>query len=200
MDHPFFSVIMPVHNSAEFVRKALDSIRDQTFKDYELIVVADACVDNSAEIAREYGALVIEVNYETDGLARNDALDIARGEWVLFIDDDDWFLHEYVFQQIHDNVGRHNEDIMLFSFVWKGRGYTKQMPGQRYIAIWNKCWRRSFIGDTRFPPKKYWNDVEFNNDCFNKNPRCYYWDMPLYYYNYLHVGSNSWKQKEGLIE
>ena len=200
MDHPFFTVIMPVHNSAAFMRKALDSVAEQTFKDYELIVVADSCTDNSADIAREYGATVLEVNFETDGLSRNSALDIAKGEWILFIDDDDWFLHEYVFQQIHDNVGRHNESIMCCSFIWKGRGYTSQTPGRHYIAIWNKVWKREFIGNTRFPPKKYWNDVEFDRDNFAKGPACYYWDMPIYYYNYMRPGSNSWKQKEGIIE
>ena len=54
MGAPFFSVIVPEHNSAEFMRKGLDSIRDQSFTDYELIVVCDACSDNTAEIAREY--------------------------------------------------------------------------------------------------------------------------------------------------
>ena len=200
MDHPFFSVIMPVHNSADYMRRALDSIKEQTFTDYELIVVADACEDNSADIAREYGAKVIEVNYHTDGLSRNAALDIATGEWILFIDSDDWFLHEFVFKQISEMVGRHDEDILLCSFIWKGVGYASQSEHQHYIAIWNKVWRRSFIGDTRFPEKRYWNDVEFDRDNFRKNPKCVIWDMPIYYYNYLHEGSNSWLQKQGIIE
>lgn len=200
MDHPFFSVIMPAHNSADYIRHGLDSIKIQSFKDYELIVVADACTDNTADIAREYGATVLEVNYETEGPSRNAALDIATGEWILFIDDDDWFLHEYVFQQLAEAAGRHGEDILLFSFIWKGRGYTSQTNARRYIAVWNKCWRRSFIGQTRFPSIKYWNDVQFDQDNFNKAPRCYCWDMPMYYYNYMRPGSISWKQKEGLIE
>lgn len=199
MDHPFFTVIMPVHNSAGFMRKALDSIKEQTFTDYELIVVADACTDNSADIAREYGATVLEVNFETDGLARNAALDIAKGEWILFIDSDDWFLHEYVFQEIANKVCALKEDLVLCSFVWKDRGYTRQLD-RHYIAIWNKVWRRSFIGETRFPPKKYWNDVEFDKKMFDKRPNVYCWDFPIYYYNYMFKGSNSWLQREGIIE
>ena len=199
MDHPFYSVIMPVHNSAGFMRKALDSIKEQSFTDYELIVVADACTDNSADIAHEYGAKVIEVNYETDGLARNAALDVAQGEWVLFIDSDDWFLHEFVFQHIYDEIHNCNADIVLCSFIWKDGGYTRQ-DKKRYIAIWNKVWRRRFIGDTRFPPKKYWNDVEFDAEMFRKYPNCAVLDTPIYYYNYMFPGSNSWKQREGMIE
>ena len=199
MDHPFFTVIMPVHNSAGFMRKALDSIAEQSFVDYELIVVADACSDDSADIARGYGATVLEVNYETDGLARNDALDIAQGEYILFIDSDDWFLHEYVFEEIAGFTERHKEDVILCSFVWKDRGYTRQM-NQHYIAIWNKVWKRSFIGETRFPSRKYWNDVDFDKAMFDKRPNVISWDFPIYYYNYMFEGSNSWKQREGIIE
>ena len=53
MSNPFFSVIVPMHNSAAFMRRGLDSIREQTFTDYELIIVCDACEDNTADIARE---------------------------------------------------------------------------------------------------------------------------------------------------
>ena len=58
-DKPFFSVIVPAHNSAAWIRKGLDSIRAQVWDNYELIVVCDACTDNTAEIAREYTDKVI---------------------------------------------------------------------------------------------------------------------------------------------
>ena len=61
MSKPFFSVIVPEHNSAEFMRKGLESIKAQSFTDYELIVVCDACEDNTAEIAREYTDKVFEI-------------------------------------------------------------------------------------------------------------------------------------------
>ena len=51
-----FSVIIPAHNAAGHIRKALDSVRSQTFRDYELIVVCDSCTDDTQEIAEEYGA------------------------------------------------------------------------------------------------------------------------------------------------
>ena len=88
---PFFSVIVPEHNSAEFMRRGLDSIRMQTFKDYELIVVCDSCEDRTAEIAREYTDKVFEIQAKRCGFARNKGLDEATGEWILFMDDDDWF-------------------------------------------------------------------------------------------------------------
>ena len=51
MSNPFFSVIVPAHNSAEFIRKGLESIKNQEFDDYELTVVCDACTDDTAEVA-----------------------------------------------------------------------------------------------------------------------------------------------------
>ena len=89
-----FSIIMPAHNAAGFFKKALDSIEMQTYKDYELIVVCDACEDNTEEIARSYNAKVYSVDYKNEGPTRNFGLDKASGEWILWIDDDDWWLHE----------------------------------------------------------------------------------------------------------
>lgn len=95
-----FSIIIPAYNSAGYIRKALDSIQIQSFTDYELIVVCDSCTDDTRAIAEEYGAKVEEVDCHCDGGTRNRGLDIAQGEWILFMDDDDWWLHEYVLEQL----------------------------------------------------------------------------------------------------
>lgn len=198
-NQPFFSVIIPAHNSAEWIRKGLDSIRAQVWDNYELIIVCDACTDNTAEIAREYTDKVIITEFGLDGKARNAGIDAARGHWVLFMDDDDWFLHEYVFLQLALMAGKHGEDMLAFSFIWKGRGYASQEK-KTYIAVWCKCWDRQFIGDTRFSDRPYWSDVDFMKSIMEKNPRIYRWDMPMYYYNYLRPHSISWRQKQGEIE
>lgn len=203
MNEPFFSIIVPAHNSAGFIRKCLDSIRCQTYDQYELIVVCDACTDDTAKICREeYRAHVIETDFGLDGLARNAGIEAARGDWVLFMDHDDWWLHDYVLQMLADEISRtwaDNVDVILFNFIWKGRGYYSQTR-VRYIAVWNKCWRRTFIGDTRFPDTPYWSDVEFNDLMFAKNPRYRSFDRYLYYYNYLMPGSISWRKEQGEIE
>ena len=85
MNKPFFSVIVPAHNAAGRIRKLLDSIKMQTFDDYQLIVVCDDCQDNTAEIAREYTETVLEVGWHSCGKTRNLALNYAVGEWVLSI-------------------------------------------------------------------------------------------------------------------
>ena len=201
MVNPFFSVLVPSHNGMPHITKLLDSIVNQTYTDYELIVAADACDDDTAIIAREYGAEVIELNNHSEGKTRNALLSPASGEWILWADDDDWFLHEYVFDQLALMAGQHDEDILFFSFIFKGRehGYTEQTPTRSFFAVWNKCWRRSIVEGCFCPDVAYGADVGFTKSVYQKDPKRYYWNMPMYYYNYMRPGSLTWKYKHGEI-
>ena len=154
---PKYSLILPAHDAADRISKTLDSIRAQVYKDYELIVVCDACSDNTADIARDYGAIVETVDFHNAGPTRSAGLDIATGEWILFTDDDDW--------------------------LWP--------------AVWNKAWRRTAIGDTRFPTA-YPDDWFFHVEMMNKGLRIKALDMPLYYYNYWRPGSVSYERERDL--
>ena len=193
-----FSVIIPAHNEQEVIAKALSSIRQQTFKDYELIVVCDSCTDNTKVIAESYEAKVIEVNVHSSGAARNAGLDVAQGDWILFCDADDWYLHEYAFEILAEKIGRVNEDVLVFSLIWKNVGYgpTRSPKGTIYPHVANKCWRRSTIGNMRFPANTgvVGEDALFWDRMTNKGIRISEWDMPLYYYNYLRSGSKSFQQ------
>ncbi len=191
MGKPFFSVIVPAHNSELYLAKCLRSVKMQEFKDYELIVVCDACTDSTAPLARVYADRVIETNYGMDGLARNAGIDAAEGYWLIFMDDDDWFLHEYVFQQLHDAAIDTDVDMLVFDFIWKGRGYYRNEGGRTNIAVWSKCWRRSFVGDTRFPAIPFTSDEPFMQEIIAKKPRALFMKVPMYYYNYMRKGSQT---------
>lgn len=188
-----FSIIIPAYNAAGHIRKALDSVACQSFKDYELIVVCDSCTDKTELIAGKYTDRVIRINEHNDGMSRNAGLDAAKGDWILFLDDDDWFLHEYVFDQIAVRTELTEVDVICFSFIFKNMGYAHPLSngGNLWPAVWNKCWRRSFIGDTRFPNVYSISDLYFSNAMFEKHPRIDIWDMPMVYYNYLRPGSIS---------
>lgn len=204
MSKPFFSVIVPVHNAEDRMRRCLDSIKMQTFTDYELIIVCDDCGDNSAEIAREYTGIVLEVDFGKAGLARNAGLDIANGEWILFADDDDWFLYPYVFENIADALAANECDVMAFGFIWKMDNHNKLIPplqsqknGYPWIAPWTKAWRRSFIGDHRFPAWKHSDDLGFAEEMYPLIRTLCCSNFPIYYYNYMHEGSIQWKLAHG---
>lgn len=201
MKEPFFSVIVPCHNSEMFMRKGLDSIRNQDFQDYELLIVCDRCEDNTVDIAGEYirpgtyDTLCL-VSYGRAGLSRNAALDVARGEWVLFMDDDDWYFPG-AFQVLHDELTRQtNIDVLAYGFEWKDRGPTLQSKNNIKTAVWNKAWRREFIGQERFPDWFHTDDLGFARKMHPK-ARFGFLSMILYYYNFMRPGSVSDRIRSG---
>ena len=201
MNKPFFSVIVPEHNAAEYMRKGLDSIRSQTFTDYELIIVCDSCTDNTAEIAREYTDKVYEIDAKRCGFARNKGLDEANGEWILFMDDDDWFMDTMVFQTLADTVGKQDEDILAFSFFWKGHGVKQNTVNHLWTAVWNKAWRKEFIDriGARFPDWIHSDDEGFSRITHHR-AKIAFLNQCLYYYNFMRPGSLTWQIDQGLLD
>jgi len=196
-----FSIIIPAHNSESYIRRGLDSIKSQTFKDYELIVICDSCTDQTEAVAKEYGAITERVGFGRDGLTRNQGLSHAQGDWVLFMDDDDWWLHEYVLEQLDKKLTESpNIDVLCFSFIFKGWKYATPLGnrGNHWTAVWNKCWRRDFIQGCKFSNEWSVSDVTFHRQVFAKNPIVLDWDMPMYYYNYLRKGSISERDHHGI--
>ena len=194
---PFFSVIVPAHNAADRIRRGLSSILRQTFDDYELIVVCDDCQDDTAEIARCYTNKVFEVDWHSCGKTRNKGLEEATGKWVLFMDDDDWWQDDSAFMIIaHACKASDDFDVLAFSFTFGANGPAVQYPGHLYIAIWNKAWKRSFIGDTRFPEVPHSDDVGFAEQLHPK-AKIKFISENLYYYNYLRPGSITQKLQSG---
>lgn len=199
MNKPFFSVIIPAHNSEAFISKCLESVKMQHFTDYELIVVCDDCQDKTATVARQYADRVIKTNHGTDGLARNTGIEFSLGQWLLFLDDDDWWLHEYVMDEIYQTI-RHfggEIDLVVFDFIWKGRGYYSNQADRVNIAVWSKAFRRGFLGETRFPSIRFTSDVPFMDEIISKQPRCVALHKLMYYYNYMREGSQTEEHTRG---
>ncbi len=96
------SVIIPAYNAAWCVRRAIDSVLAQSFRDFELIVVDDGSTDDTSEILRSYGTLIRIVSKPNGGLssARNAGIAAAHGEYVAFLDADDGWLPEKLSRQV----------------------------------------------------------------------------------------------------
>lgn len=86
-----FSIIIPVYNVEKYLKKCLDSVKNQTFKDYEVLVVDDGSTDKSKEIAKKYNLTLIESDHVGVSSARNMAIKKAKGEYLVFLDSDDWW-------------------------------------------------------------------------------------------------------------
>ena len=200
-EKPLFSVIIPMHNCAEFMRKGLEQIRKQSFQDYELIMVCDRCTDNTVEIAKAYirpdhNDKVLIADHGKAGMSRNDGLDVAQGEWILFADDDDWYL-DGAFQMIAESVkGRDEFDILAYGFEFKGLGTKLQSNSRVYPAVWNKAWRRAFIGEERFPDWEHTDDLGFARKMHPKARFLFLYEV-LYYYNFMRQGSVSDRIRAG---
>jgi len=198
---PFFSIIIPTHNGEERIERALQSIKSQTFTDYEILVVCDDCTDKTEEVARTYNAKVVVGTYNRDGLARNAGINASMGEWIMFVDDDDWLLHEYCLEQLADAVKLHDVDVVDFDFVWKGEGVKTPSEAERYVMVWCRIWRRSFIGKNRFNDIPYGSDKEFFIRKIQNNPSVRIFDLhsTIYYYNYMREGSLSWHEHKKIL-
>jgi glycosyltransferase involved in cell wall biosynthesis len=116
--NPLVSVIVPVYNCRRYLGEAIDSVLRQTYKPVELIVVDDASDDGSADVAGSYGAAVRYASQPRSGggAARNRGVELARGEFLAFLDADDRFLPDKLHRQMK-TLGSDGDLDMVFGHV-----------------------------------------------------------------------------------
>jgi len=124
------SVIIPVYNVEKYLKKCLDSICNQTLKDIEIICVDDGSSDSSLEILQQYEAKdsrvkVLTQSNQKQGAARNNGISIAKGEYLGFIDSDDWIDLDY-YEQLYNSAKTFDCDIAIADYIRIGNGTTKK--------------------------------------------------------------------------
>lgn len=102
MQAPLVSVVVPVYNGAKYLRDACDSVLSQTYHPLELILVDDGSTDDSPRIIASYGDRVVSIRQDNGGVsaARNAGIQAARGVFLAFLDQDDWWLAEKIEKQV----------------------------------------------------------------------------------------------------
>ena len=113
------SVVLPVFNGGRYIEKAIDSVLSQSLDDFELIIVNDGSTDNTLEIINGFNdKRIILINQENrgPGAARNRALEIVRGEYVMFLDSDDWFFDD-AFETAYNEASQKDTDITIFQII-----------------------------------------------------------------------------------
>lgn len=117
MNIPFFSVIIPTYNRASFIKKAIQSVIDQTFTDFELIVIDDASTDNTGEIVQSFSdSRIIYVRNETNFercISRNKGITLAKGNYICFLDSDDYHLPNHL-DVLYNAINVKNYPVALF--------------------------------------------------------------------------------------
>ena len=170
IENPKISVIIPVYNVEKFLRECLDSVVNQTMKDIEIICINDGSTDGSLDILKEYATKddrIIVVN-QTNGFAgsaRNSGLKIARGEYIQFVDSDD-YLELNACETAYKYALQYKADVVVWGYKnfpeqvgnVKNKRYTLKHKGVnvflgglrsgRYLCrdmIWNKLYRHKII-------------------------------------------------------
>ncbi|MBK8805292.1 MAG: glycosyltransferase [Bacteroidales bacterium] len=107
--NPYFSIILPSYNRANFIKKAISSVLQQQFRSWELIVVDDGSVDNTFEVVSSFtDSRIVYVwqNNQERSAARNNGINAAKGEYICFLDSDDEFLPMHL-QGLYDFISKH---------------------------------------------------------------------------------------------
>ncbi len=214
------SVIIPVYNSEKVLNQCIDSVCNQTLSDIEIICVDDGSEDNSLKILKEYEKKDSRVNVLSQknsgaGVARNKGIDLAKGEYIAFVDSDDW-IEGNALEKLYNNIKSNDSDMVLFNSIehkpnneFRKRIYLKKDDSIDYnnytfdyhmnknfvmngmFVIWSKFYKTSFIKDNniRFYCHDIFNDVQFHIQSMLFAKRISY--LPEILYHYRRMGQNS---------
>ena len=175
-----FSVVIPVYNNKEWLPKCFDSVLNQTFTDYEVILVNDMSTDGNEKIIKEYKSKFKEkcrgikiINNKTkrlNGGTRNVGIAEATGEYIVFIDCDDWFKNNKVFEEI--NKALVDEDLLFIGYEFHAENMDKpnilkyekisEAIMDVTCAPWTKVVKTSILKETPFPEGTLFEDRIFH--------------------------------------
>lgn len=174
-EKPLLSIIVPVYDVERYLQKCIDSILAQTFTDFELILVDDGSPDNCpalCDAAAAKDARIRVLHQKNGGLsaARNAGLDVARGEWIGFVDSDDYIAPE-MYETLYKAVQSTGADLALCDYVKVDE--TGALCTQTHVAVpqksltgrellqkaywttvqiaWNKLYHRTIFAQLRYP-------------------------------------------------
>ncbi len=138
----YFSVIVPIYKVEKYVRKCIQSILDQSFFDYELILVDDGSPDCCPQICDEYAKKdkrVVVIHKKNGGLvsARNAGLEIARGKYICYVDGDDW-IDSKLLEIVYKATKKYLPDMVIFNAVRVFQDRTESLPRGLDEGIYDK--------------------------------------------------------------
>lgn len=221
MNFPKVSIIIPIYNPGNLLENCLNSIKNQTIEDIEIICVDDGSNDGSLNILKEYGKYdsrfkVIHQENLGAGTARNNGIKHACGEYILFVDSDD-FIEKNTCEILYGTAEKFGSDLILFdavrhreseknlnliyfsknnsvdfnNFSFNYNFVKDKVFDGYYGVIWNKFYKSSFIKENNiiFPKHKIYNDVEFHIKSLILANKIAYLPKILYHYN--RIGQNS---------
>lgn len=216
------SIIVPVYNVEKYLKKCLDSLINQTLAEIEIICVNDGSTDNSLNILQEYSQKdkrVKIINKENSGLgfARNVGIEHAQGDYIGFVDSDDWVSPE-MYEKMYENAKKNDSDMVIcqaylfddetheikdnepifnldcFNENFNNRVFnheeTKDFLFNICVTAWNKIYKAQFLSDNKIKFFKIsFEDNIFFTEAYLNAKRVSLVNEPLYYYRINRDGS-----------
>ena len=205
---PLLTVVIPVYNVEKYLKRCIESILIQEWKNYDILLVDDGSTDNSPQICDDYAKayeFISVIHKKNGGLsaARNTGISHAEGEYVYFPDSDDWIepdtfisLAEVVESQKFDIISFNREFVKgeedaivsdsLVTQVFEGKAAFVQMLKHSYITGFanDKIYRKSLFtdNDIQFPIGKYYEDLGTNYKLFLSAKKVYATNQKYYHY------------------
>lgn len=188
MENTLLSIIVPVYNVELYIRKCLDSILNQTFQEYELILIDDGSTDQSGIICDEYALkdnriIVIHKKNEGVSTARNCGIKASSGKYITFIDsDDEYGTNSTIEENIKFMLADNTVDILQYPTLWSGAGrefllfqekQTYICDGESFIGVfrdiitttvWDKIYKKNLLHKIQFPIGCTFEDTSFIMD------------------------------------
>lgn len=200
---PLISIIIPVFNAEDFLAKCLESVIGQTYTNLEIILINDGSHDNSLEICRTYAArdnriIVLTQENQGNSVARNKGIETAKGEFITFIDADD-FVDSRLVELLLDSCIANNTLLSISDgYIYKDFSDIKEIDdvenltdntlipsdynGMYHHTPWRKLYHRSLLANIRFPNGLYHEDIGFWYGVMSVSPNISVVKKPLYYY------------------
>ncbi|RST72559.1 glycosyltransferase [Siminovitchia acidinfaciens] len=203
--NPIISIIVPIYNVEQYLNKCIDSILAQTFTKFELILVNDGSPDNCGEICDQYKLKdnrVKVIHKKNGGVAdaRNAGIDVAKGNYIGFVDSDDW-IEPNMYEILYDLIVEHKTGISACSIqsptndkkvnsdeiniLDSGTAinliYEGKPPG---FGPCNKLYLKNLFQEIRFPINRDYDDAAIMYQLFDKAEKIVMVDFPLYNYTY----------------
>ena len=211
MARPIISVITPVYKVEKYLPQCVDSILNQTFGIFELILVDDGSPDRCGEICDEYASKdsrIKVIRQANKGLsaARNAGIDVAAGEYLAFVDSDD-YIHKEALETLYSSATANDVGLVICNFervsdgsfeanlsenqfplkggLYSRKAALKGLCGRIFVAwvvCWNKLYKRELFSEVRFPIGKVCEDSFIMHKIFSKLPQVNVVDRKLYFY------------------
>lgn len=196
---------MPVYNTEKYLERCLNSILNQTYTKWELIAVNDGSTDNSLEILNSYAQkdnriIVFEQENQGQSVARNKALDIVKGEYICFVDSDDWVELDFL-EELYKAITSTNSEIAMCSFYYSSdndekigyifksnlislREYKSKLLTDQIRSYLVTCiFKRNLFDNLRFKKDKIFEDMYLFADLLSKISKDIKTiNIPLYHY------------------